>query len=140
LRVQPRHPINERMKTIVSTVRLTVAAGAFAALAFATMSDSLASGRDGKAGMGASVGPYVVADNEDDDNRSRGRGRGRNGDDARPFIPLEYIVGQIQARTPGRLVGVRGPNGQGIYRIVWETPDGRVITFVVDGRTGQILR
>lgn len=57
-----------------------------------------------------------------------------------PFLPLESIIAGIQARVPGRLVGVQGPNSQGIYRIVWETTDGRVITFVVDARTGQILR
>lgn len=128
------------MKTIVTTVRLTVAAGALAVLAFATMPGASARGLDHVATIDARVEQTFVTDDEDDDRRGRGRGRGRGGEDARPYIPLEYIIGQIQARTPGRLVGVRGPNSQGIYRIVWETPDGRVITFVVDGRTGQILR
>jgi uncharacterized membrane protein YkoI len=73
-------------------------------------------------------------------NDDRSARRGRNQDGAGPYIPLESIIGGIQARTPGRLVGVRGPNGAGHYRIIWETPDGRVITFIVDARTGQILR
>jgi uncharacterized membrane protein YkoI len=138
LRVQARAPIEDVMKTLVSAFRLPIAACALAALAIAAVSQATARGRDD---AGFDVGPIVqrLADNDDDDDR-RGRGRGRGGDDARPYVPLENIIGQIQARVPGRLVGVRGPNGQGIYRIVWETPDGRVITFVVDGRTGQILR
>jgi uncharacterized membrane protein YkoI len=79
----------------------------------------------------------AVQENDRDD---RGARRGRNEDGAGPYIPLESIIGSIQARVPGRLVGVRGPNGAGHYRIIWETPDGRVITFIVDARTGQILR
>lgn len=119
-------------------VRLTVAAGALAALAFAAAPHASARGLDGREGFA----DRTVHENYqgDDDEGRAGRMRGRDADNARPFVPLEFIIGQIQARTPGRLVGVRGPNGQGIYRIVWETPDGRVITFVVDGRTGQILR
>lgn len=87
-------------------------------------------------GEASDAAPYFTRVDVDDDRR--GRERDRNGGAAQ-YIPLESIIGQIQARTPGRLVGVRGPNG-GIYRIIWETPDGRVVTFVVDARTGQILR
>ena len=58
------------------------------------------------------------------------------------FVPLETIIANVQSSVPGRLVGVKGPQINGdraIYRIIWETPDGRVITFIVDAHTGQIL-
>ena len=118
---------------------MAVLTGALAACGMAVAADqAVARGRDRDAGPAWTQAQYYSQG--DDDRDGRGRGRGRGGDDARPYVPLENIIGQIQARTPGRLVGVRGPNGQGIYRIIWETPDGRVITFVVDGRTGQVLR
>jgi uncharacterized membrane protein YkoI len=126
------------MKTILSALRMAVLTGALAACATASAIQAEARGRDKDGGGTWTQAQYYTQ--ADEDRNGRGRGRGRGGDDARPYVPLESIIGQIQARTPGRLVGVRGPNGQGIYRIIWETPDGRVITFVVDGRTGQILR
>jgi uncharacterized membrane protein YkoI len=52
------------------------------------------------------------------------------------------IIDAINAQTPGRLVGVQGPRMMGsraLYRIMWETRDGRVIPIVVDARSGQIL-
>jgi uncharacterized membrane protein YkoI len=125
------------MKTTLKFLRVAVLTGALAALAAGAAVSASAHGRDGVYTQPAQT--YVVSQDDRDD-RGRGRGRGRGGDDARPYVPLESIIAQIQARTPGRLVGVRGPNGQGMYRIIWETPDGRVITFVVDGRTGQIMR
>lgn len=115
-------------------MRVAIATGAFAGLLAGATLSAEARGRDGALTALAQANGYG-----DEDRDRRGRGRGR-GDDARPYVPLESIIAQIQARTPGRLVGVRGPNGQGMYRIIWETPDGRVVTFVVDGRTGQILR
>lgn len=126
------------MKTVVTAFRLAVAVGAFAASPIAATSHAAARGLEGRDNGGGRQSQDLVQD-EDSGDRADRLGA-RSADNARPFIPLEYIISQIQARTPGRLVGVRGPNGQGIYRIVWETPDGRVLTFVVDGRTGQVLR
>jgi uncharacterized membrane protein YkoI len=126
------------MKTILSQARMAVLTG-FMAVAAMTLA-AQAGARDRSSAGHDIVRTAQISVYGDDDDDRRGRGRGRGGDDARPYVPLESIIAQIQARTPGRLVGVRGPNGQGIYRIIWETPDGRVITFVVDGRTGQILR
>jgi uncharacterized membrane protein YkoI len=131
LRVQAGDPIDGGMNTILSRLQLTVVAGAVAMALAAGAQARGQSERDGD------YPPPPVYAQRDDDRAGRNRGRG---DDARPYVPLESIIAQIQARTPGRLVGVRGPNGQGMYRIIWETPDGRVITFVVDGRTGQVLR
>jgi uncharacterized membrane protein YkoI len=88
--------------------------------------------------------PQVYAD--DDENR-QGRGRRdhngvREGVQAGRFARLEMIIEAINAQTPGRLVGVQGPRmmgGRALYRIMWETRDGRVIPIVVDARSGQIL-
>jgi uncharacterized membrane protein YkoI len=121
------------MKTVLTLARVAVLTGVALGLTLGAAAHAQARGRDD--------GPYAIPVQSngygDDERDQRGRGASR---DARPYIPLESIIAQIQARYPGRLVGVRGPNGQGMYRIIWETPDGRVITFVVDGRTGQILR
>ena len=54
------------------------------------------------------------------------------------YMPLQSIITRIRARTPGRLIDAQGPRN-GRYRIVWETNDGRVINFIVDAETGEIL-
>jgi uncharacterized membrane protein YkoI len=53
-------------------------------------------------------------------------------------ISMEQAVAIIARRTPGRLLdaSLAGPN----YRIVWITPDGRRIDFLVDASSGAILR
>ncbi len=60
-----------------------------------------------------------------------GYGRGQ-------VISMEQAVAIVARRTPGRLLDA-SPMGAN-YRIVWITPDGRRIDFVVDAATGQILR
>jgi uncharacterized membrane protein YkoI len=52
-------------------------------------------------------------------------------------ISMQQAVAIIARRTPGRLLdaSLMGQN----YRIVWITPDGRRIDFIVDASSGAIL-
>jgi len=53
-------------------------------------------------------------------------------------ISMEQAVAIVARRTPGRLLDA-SPAGAN-YRIVWITPDGRRIDFLVDASSGAILR
>jgi hypothetical protein len=61
----------------------------------------------------------------------------------REAVPLERILPHIRSAHPGTFSDVDGPfsdpNGRSHYRIKWLTPDGRVIWFDTDARTGRVL-
>jgi uncharacterized membrane protein YkoI len=52
-------------------------------------------------------------------------------------ISMEQAVAIVARRTPGRLLDA-SPAGSN-YRIVWVTPAGRRIDFIVDASSGAIL-
>jgi Peptidase propeptide and YPEB domain len=85
---------------------------------------------------------------DDDDRGRRGRDRDRDHDRARDgvrsgrLVSLDSILSSIDRRYPGRNLDIDGPYNSGdrlVYRIKWLTHDGRVIIFVVDAETGQII-
>ena len=55
--------------------------------------------------------------------------------------PLSRVLATIAARQPGRhlntTMGESG--GRPAYFVQWQLPDGRVVIFVVDAESGQIL-
>jgi len=55
--------------------------------------------------------------------------------------PLSRVLASIAQREPGRhlntTMGQAG--GRPVYYVQWQTADGRVVIFVVDAETGQIL-
>jgi hypothetical protein len=55
---------------------------------------------------------------------------------------LDRVLPEIRRSTPGTFYDADGPfigpNGQASYRIKWMTPDGRIIWFYADARTGQV--
>jgi hypothetical protein len=57
--------------------------------------------------------------------------------------PLGRLLPEIRRHAPGSLYDVdgpyRGPDGLARYRIKWMTPEGRIIWFEVDARSGHIL-
>lgn len=75
-----------------------------------------------------------------------GAGR-RDQDEARDavrggrHVPLSQVIGQIAARTPGRQLNTTmgDYSGRPAYFVQWQTPDNRVIIFIVDAQTGQIV-
>ena len=56
--------------------------------------------------------------------------------------PLSRVLREIAARQPGRhlntTMGEEG--GRPVYFVQWQLADGRVVIFVVDAESGQILR
>jgi hypothetical protein len=56
---------------------------------------------------------------------------------------LDRILPQIRERHPGKFYDAegpwRGPDGQMRYRLKWMTPDGRIVWFDADARTGRVL-
>lgn len=63
--------------------------------------------------------------------------------DRRGGPSLDRVLPQIRHSVPGTFYDAEGPflspDGQATYRIKWMTPDGRIIWFAVDARSGQIL-
>jgi hypothetical protein len=55
---------------------------------------------------------------------------------------LDRVLPEIRRSTPGTFYDAEGPfagpNGQASYRIKWMTPDGRIIWFYADARTGRV--
>ena len=67
--------------------------------------------------------------------RADDRGGGRQ-------VPLSRVLAMIAQRTPGRHLNTSmgdAGGGRPAYYVQWQTPDGRVMVFVVDAETGQIL-
>ena len=55
---------------------------------------------------------------------------------------MGWIVGRLQSRG-GRMLDAnlgQGPNGQPVYRVIWASPDGRRVDYIIDARTGAILQ
>jgi uncharacterized membrane protein YkoI len=56
-------------------------------------------------------------------------------------VPLSRIIPMIAQREPGRhlntTMGEQG--GHPVYFVQWQTTDGRVVIFVVDAESGQII-
>lgn len=75
-----------------------------------------------------------------------GAGRGDE-DHARDAVragrqaPLARVLAMIGQRTPGRhLNTTQGEfGGRPAYFVQWQTPDGRVVIFVVDAESGSIV-
>jgi len=67
--------------------------------------------------------------------QSRGDRRGGGG--------LDRVLPQIRHSVPGTFYDAEGPffspDGQAVYRIKWMTPEGRMIWFSVDARSGRIV-
>ncbi len=57
--------------------------------------------------------------------------------------PLDQILPQIREGYPGDFYDAQGPfpgpDGRPQYRIKWLTPDGHIVWFNADARTGRIV-
>jgi hypothetical protein len=62
---------------------------------------------------------------------------------ARDGQQLDRILPQIRRTHPGRFYDAEGPwpgpDGQMRYRIKWMMPDGRIVWFDADARSGRLL-
>jgi len=63
--------------------------------------------------------------------------------DRRGAPSLDRVLPQIRRSVPGTFYDAEGPflspDGRASYRIKWMTPDGRIIWFAVDARSGRVL-
>jgi uncharacterized membrane protein YkoI len=72
-------------------------------------------------------------------------GAGRGDPDAREsrarHAPLSRVLGMLAARYPGRhlntTMGEAG--GRTAYYVQWQMENGRVVVFVVDAESGQVM-
>lgn len=57
------------------------------------------------------------------------------------MLPLESILPRMARRAPGRMLdaGIENRGPQVVYRVRWQTADGRRIDYIVDAATGAIL-
>jgi uncharacterized membrane protein YkoI len=75
-----------------------------------------------------------------------GAGR-RDQDEARDavrggrHVPLSQVIAQIARSTPGRQLNTTmgDSGGRPAYFVQWQTPDNRVIIFIVDAQSGQVI-
>jgi hypothetical protein len=60
-----------------------------------------------------------------------------------PGPSLDRVLPEIRRTMPGTFYDAEGPfvgpDGSASYRIKWMTPDGRIVWFYADARTGRIL-
>jgi uncharacterized membrane protein YkoI len=55
--------------------------------------------------------------------------------------PLSRVLAMIAQHQPGRHLNttIGDAGGRPAYFVQWQTPDGRVVIFVVDAESGQII-
>jgi uncharacterized membrane protein YkoI len=111
-------------------------------------------GRDDDRGSQRSRPPRGGDDYETQRTRPPGRGGNSLGDSWSPragearegvrdgrLVPLEQVIRNIARSTPGQLLdaGLENRGDRPIYRVRWQTNDGRRVDYIVDARTGQII-
>jgi uncharacterized membrane protein YkoI len=56
-------------------------------------------------------------------------------------VPLSRVIADIARRTPGRQLNttVGEAGGRPVYFVQWQLANGRVVVFVVDRESGQLI-
>ena len=62
-------------------------------------------------------------------------------DQGRRQVPLSRVLSMIGSRYPGRHLNstVGDAGGRLAYYVQWQMEDGRVVVFIVDAESGQII-
>jgi hypothetical protein len=62
---------------------------------------------------------------------------------AQPVQPLDRLLPEIRRTHPGHFYDADGPHpgagGSQHYHLKWMTPDGRIVWYDTDARTGRVL-
>lgn len=78
--------------------------------------------------------PVLGAGRSDQDQAREGVKSGRQ-------VPLSRVLAMLSSRYPGRhlntSMGEQG--GRAAYFVQWQMADGRVVVFVVDAESGQVI-
>lgn len=55
--------------------------------------------------------------------------------------PLSRVIATIAKHTPGRMLNatMSESGGRPVYLVQWQLANGRVVVFVVDAESGQVL-
>lgn len=96
----------------------------------------MAASAQGRGGRGGPETPLDGGGRGGDRSPDRGGNNGGGGGRGQT-ISMQQAVAVVSRRMPGRLLDA-SPAGAN-YRIVWITPDGRRIDFIVDASSGAIL-
>ena len=93
----------------------------------------------------AAAGPTVAAA-QDYGRPVLGAGRGdqdqaREGVRSGRQVPLPRVLAMLSSRYPGRHLNTTmgDAGGRPAYFVQWQMQDGRVVVFVVDAETGQVI-
>lgn len=71
-----------------------------------------------------------------------GQAQAREGVRTGQIQGMGAIIGRLQRRG-GKILDAdlgQGPGGEPVYRVVWASPDGRRVDYIIDARTGAILQ
>ncbi|HEX7886642.1 MAG TPA: hypothetical protein VF474_11755 [Phenylobacterium sp.] len=62
-------------------------------------------------------------------------------DQARRQVPLSRVLGMIASHYPGRHLNstMGDAGGRPAYYVQWQMENGRVVVFVVDAESGQVI-
>lgn len=62
-------------------------------------------------------------------------------DQARRQVPLSRVLAMLSARYPGRHLNstMGDAGGRAAYYVQWQMENGRVVVFVVDAESGQVI-
>lgn len=135
-------PIADNCCSVVIQPRLATpnAMVRIAALLFALLvaAQPMAASAQGRFGRGGPDMPFDPGGRGGDRNGGGQGGQGgQGGRGGGQTISMQQAVAIVSRRAPGRLLDA-SPAGSN-YRIVWITPDGRRIDFIVDASSGAIL-
>lgn len=66
---------------------------------------------------------------------------GAGQDQARRQVPLSRVLGMLSSRYPGRHLNstMGDAGGRPAYYVQWQMENGRVVVFVVDAESGQVI-
>ena len=94
--------------------------------------------------LAAVAGPMAAAAQEGRPVLGAGRGdqdQAREGAKSGRQVPLSRVLDMLRQRYPGRhlntSMGEQG--GRHAYFVQWQMADGRVVVFVVDAESGQVI-
>jgi uncharacterized membrane protein YkoI len=94
--------------------------------------------------LAAVAGPVAASAQEGRPVLGAGRGdqdQARHGVNSGRQVPLSRVLDMLRSRYPGRhlntSMGEQG--GRAAYLVQWQMADGRVVVFVVDAESGQVI-
>ena len=71
------------------------------------------------------------------------QGEARSGVQHRGNVPLAQVIETVKRMTPGSLLDAgleAGADGREVYRVRWAAANGRRIDYLVDAKTGAVIR